>query len=82
MLGRLLLLLLRELGIDALGAERDTDLCWRVGIDDQDVDFLKVLEEGVEVLEMESTTCVVPAKFTLSIKNVECVDKRAAVTVG
>jgi hypothetical protein len=50
MLGGLLLLLRGELWIDALWAEGDSDLCWCVGIDDQDVDFLKVLEEGVEVL--------------------------------
>lgn len=60
----LILLLGGRINRIALRVERDMDLGLRLGgsgIEDDYVDFLEMLEQGMEVVEMETTTCVVPA---------------------
>jgi hypothetical protein len=50
--------------VSDLGVERDLDVrCWLrgvAGVNDDNVDLLKVLEQGMEVGEVEPTTGVVP----------------------
>lgn len=68
-----------------LRVERDLDVCLGlgsvVGVDDDDMDLLEVLKECVEVGEMETTTCVIPTKFSLPIKDIECVEDGATLAI-
>jgi len=41
--------------------------------------ILEVLEKGMEVVEMETATCVVTTHFTLAIKYIESVQERASI---
>lgn len=59
------------LGLAALGVEGDLDLGRGIGVDDADVDLFKVLEEGVEVVEMDAATRVVATELALAVKDVE-----------
>ena len=61
------------LGLAALGVERDLDLGWGIRVYDADVDLFKVLEEGMEVVEMDTTARVVTAELAFAVKDVECV---------
>ena len=80
-----------------LGVEGDLDmglgLC-RGGVENDDVDLLKMLEQSVQVVEMEPTAGVVPTlglvrqcrlhgngthEFALAVKYMECVHDRVAL---
>jgi hypothetical protein len=50
-------------------------------IQNYEMDILEVLEERMQVVEMETTTCVVSTQFTLTIKNVESVLKGTSVVL-
>lgn len=73
-------LLLGDLGIDRLGVEGHLDL-GRPRFCDQYVDLLKVLEEGVEIVQLEAAAVVVSAELCVHVKDVECVENGAAVAV-
>jgi hypothetical protein len=80
-----------------LGVERDLDmglgLC-RGGVENDNVDLLKMLEQSVQVVEMEPTAGVVPTldmvrqcglhgsgthEFALAVKYMECVHDRVVL---
>lgn len=58
--------------VERLGVEGDGDLgTVGSGIDDEDVNFLEVLEEGMEVGEMDAAAVVVAAELAFAVKDVE-----------
>jgi uncharacterized protein YerC len=67
------------------------------GVEDDDVDLLKMLQESVEVVEMEATTGVVAAlgmvrrcrfhgnrayEFALAVKDMQCVHDGVALATA
>jgi hypothetical protein len=65
-----------------LGVERNLNVSlrfWSSRIQNNEMDILEVLEESMEVVEMETATCVVTAHFTLAIKYIESIQERTFI---
>jgi hypothetical protein len=53
--------------------EWNMDLRWSIRIYDENVNFFKVLEESVKVLEVETAASVISTKLAFSVKDVESI---------
>lgn len=76
----MLVLLVGDLGVDGLRVEWHLDLGWP-WLCDKNVDLLKVLEEGVQIVQLEAAAVVVSTELCVHVKDVQCVENRATVAV-
>jgi hypothetical protein len=52
-----------------------------MGIPDYHMAFLEMFYQGVKIIEMQATTCVIPAHFFFPSDNIERVYQRSSIAL-